>query len=591
MLTRDGQDAGKRSQAQTIGFVLVIGFVVLGSVLVAAFGAMAISDTQNQLSAESAETALTQFDSKAALVALGESDAHDVSFGSGGVGSNDISVEPENGWMNVTITNRTTEQVVGYDNITLGALVYEGNNERLAYQGGGVWSVDRNGGQMVSAPEFHYRGSTLTLPAVSVEGDRTLNERMTIERNFTRQVFPNASNPELTNPLDNHVVNVTVGSEFYRAWGEYFSERTDGEVELDDSEETARLTLVTPIGEVTVEGALAGQESSGKLLVQGNPHHPCSNSGSHPPYIDTFDSSEGAYCDQYDPDEVSDSDELVFGGDVETAASAGEIQADLVSGGQMTLAGQMDYYGNLSYTDGCTVDTGPAKNCEDAQADGYITDQIGGIEPSDSIRSVVERTVQQASTEYPVVTLTDGTTLTAGDYYIGSGIELDDDNVTLDTGGGDITVAVEGAMELENGANITVVGDGEANIYVNGTTTGEDMEIEGSTVFSPQNNATRLTVLGGENFVGKIVDSAAFSGTVYAPAGEDGTGEVVVDRKGTVYGAIVTGDMILGQPSGGVGASVHFDTQLTDEQVVPPTKNIIPVTYLHITENQISVSD
>lgn len=562
---------------------------MLGSVLVAAFGAIALGNTQETLSEDRAENALTQFDSKAALVALGESDSHDASFGTGTADQGNLAIDETAGWLNVTITNQTTGRVVLYDNITLGALVYEGQNTNLAYQGGGVWTADQSGGGMVSPPEFHYREATLTLPTVTVEGDAVLNDDVTVERNYTRTVFPDPTDPELINPLDNHVVNVTVGSAFYRGWGEYFSERTEGAVELDETDETARLTLVSPIGEVIVEGALAGQESSGELRVQGNPHHPCSNSGSHPPYIDSFNSSEGSYCDQYQPGEVSNSDELTFGGDITTDASAGQIHADLVSGGEMTLAGQMDYYGNFSHADGCQVKTGPVKNCEDAQEPGYVVEENNGVDSSGAITRVVERTAEQFRDNYAPVTLNDGDTLTAGEHFT-TEVDLSGDDVTFDTTGGDITLAVDGPMELTSGSNLSVVGGGSVEIFVNGTTSGDDMRISNSEVFVPNNNATQVTVMGTENFTGLVVDSAQYSGVIYAPAGDDGTGEVVVDRKGTVFGAVVTGDMTLGEPSGGVGASVHYDEQLEDEQVVPPDKTIIPLTFLHITENRINIT-
>ncbi len=580
---------GGRGQSETVGFVLIIGMVILGSVLVATLGAIALDGTENQLTEDRAENALTQFDSKAALVALGESDSHDASFGSGATDRDEISIEEDAGWIELTVRNRTTQNLVMTENITLGALVYEGAESRLAYQGGGVWSENRNGGGMVSPPEFHYRESTLTLPAITVEGDAVLNEDVTIERNFSRVVFPDPSDAELTNPLSNHIVNVTVGSDFYRGWGEYFTDRTEGEVELNDTAGTARLSLVTPVGEVTVEGALAGQESTGELLVQGNPHHPCSNSGSHPPYIDTFNSSQGSYCSQYDPDETSASDELVFGGDITTSASAGEIQADLVSGGEIELAGQMDYYGNFSYTDGCRVKTGPANDCEDAQEPGYTTEVIDGVEPSDSATFVIERAVAQFRNGNSPTSLDDGDSLTAGEYYLEE-MDLDGDDVTLDTTDGDISVAVNGSMTLEGGSNLSVEGPGQVDIYVNGTTSGDDLTVKDSDVFVPSNNATQLTVLGKQNFTGSIVDGSSYTGVIYAPAGENGNGEVVIDRKGTVFGAVVTGDMTLGEPSGGVGASIHFDTQLEDQQVVPPSLRIIPVTFLHVTENRISVS-
>lgn len=80
---------------------------------------------------------------------------------------------------------------------------------------------------MISPPEFHYRGETLTLPAVNVSGDSVLNEDVTITRDRTIKRFPDPSSG-FDNPIRESVVNVTVGSEFYRARGNYFEERTEG---------------------------------------------------------------------------------------------------------------------------------------------------------------------------------------------------------------------------------------------------------------------------------------------------------------------------------------------------------------------------
>ena len=139
----------------------------------------------------------------------------------------------------------------------------------------------------------------------------------------------------------------------------------------------------------------------------------------------------------------------------------------------MDLAGQMDYYGNSSYTDGCWVKTCPAKDCEDAQEPGY----------------------------------------------------------TVDTTDGDISLAVNGSVNLESGSNLNAEGPGQVDIYVNGTTAGDDLTVRDSDVFAPSNNATQLTVLGKENFTGKVVDDARYTGVIHVPAGEDGNGEVVIDRK------------------------------------------------------------
>jgi len=576
-----------------MGFVLVIALVLLGSALVVVLGAVAIGDTEERLSEDRAEKALTQFDSKAALVALGDSESHAVSFGSGAADHDSIGIEEDNGWLQVTVANRTDKYAkTEVMNVTLGALVYEGDDARLAYQGGGVWRADRNGGQMISPPEFHYRDATLTLPVIRIAGDSRLNEEMTIERDGTDQAFPAPSHPsgELLNPLDNHIVNVTVGSEFYRGWAEYFEERTEGDVEVNDEDETVRLSLVSPIGEVTVKGALAGQKSSGELVIQANAHHPCGGDVS----IDSYDSSQGSYCDQFDEDEISGGGELVFGGDISTDSAGLELQADLVSGGSISLHGSnVGYYGNFSYTDECVVETGSAKTCEEAQQDGYVIEQIDGITSEPPIGFVVETTVEQLGDNADEVTLGDGDTLTDGEHYtdaidLGSG-----EQVTFDTTAGDIVLGVNDTIHLD-GANITVEGDGQVEIYVNGVDGEDDLRIENDgEIFAQNNNATQMTVLGDEDFVGKIINDGAYTGIIYAPAGDEGEGEVVVQgQESVVYGAVVTGDMTIGEPGGGggTGGTVHFDRQLQDEQVIPPDKNIIPLTFLHITENRISVS-
>lgn len=586
---------GDRAQSETLGFVLVIGFVLLGSALVVGMGAMAIGDTEDRLSEDRAEKALTQFDSKAALVALGESDSHDVSFGSGATDHDSIGIEEDNGWMRITVANRTDPpgHYVMDENITLGALVYEGSDSRMAYQGGGVWRADRSGGQMISPPEFHYRDATLTLPAITVTGDAHLNDEATIKREGTEQIFPApdaGGDTELLNPLDNHIVNVTVGSEFYRGWAEYFAERTEGEVDVDDDEQTARLSLVSPLGEVTVKGALAGQESSGNLVIQGNPHHPCDASGSRHPSVDSFDSSEGSYCDQYDPDELNDGGELVFGGDIEVASAGIELQSDLVSGSSIALHGNANYYGNFTYGVSCTVEGGSAKTCAEAQQDGYTIDGSGSVVPDRAIEFVVETTVDEFRDNYDPTELDEGETLSAGDYYMEEIDLTGGEPVTLDTSDGDIVIAVNETVHLADGANITVEGEGDVQLYVDGVDGETDLRVHDSEIYTPNNNATRMKTLGGENFVAKIVDDGEYTGVIYAPAGEDGDGEVIIDRQGTVYGAIVTGDMTIGEPSGGVGGTVHFDRQLFDEQIIPPDRHIIPLTFLHITKNEISVS-
>jgi hypothetical protein len=593
-----GPETAERAQTETVGLILVIGLVITGSLLVVALGAIAVGDTEEQLTDERAEKALTQFDSKAALVALGESGSYEASFGTGANDRGNLAVDEDRGWMNVTITNRSTDDTETVMNITLGAVVYEGEDSELAYQGGGVWRRDPEGGQMLSPPEFHYRGETLTLPAVRVSGDAVLNDEVTIERESTTRRYPDAAADQF-NPLTNSVVNITVGSDFYRGWGQYFVERTEGDVILDETNETARLTLASPIGDVTAESIVAGQTSGGTLTFQGSPKHPCHSGGStEEPYADSYNSSLGRYCDQYDPDEVNSAGAIRFGQDIRTESAAGGVQGDLVSGRDVKLHSNTPINGNISYTGDCEVTQGGASNCSEVQAeDFYSVTEREGVQPTPRIDFAIENTVDSIHQSGTEVDIGEGPTETsslgAGEYYTDSLTLSNDEEVTFDTSSGDITLVVNNSIELIDDANLTVTGENDANIYVDGAgPTADELLVRNSDVFAPNNTASKLTVLGRGNFTATI-EGGAFTGVLYAPIGLDGTGSIDVFGGGHIFGAVVTGDLTVGGTGGaggGAGATIHYDERLQNQRVVPPDRSIIRVTFMHITENNISVS-
>ena len=125
---------------------------------------------------------------------------------------------------------------------------------------------------MISPPEFHYRGATLTLPIIRVFGDGLAGGDISMSikpREQARLVFPNrtakadgdeigapynetTTSPILparnyTNAIRNGTVNITVRSQYSHGWETYFKERTTGRTERL-GENTVRLTLETTTG-------------------------------------------------------------------------------------------------------------------------------------------------------------------------------------------------------------------------------------------------------------------------------------------------------------------------------------------------------
>jgi hypothetical protein len=261
----------RRGQSAPIAVALLLAITVLGTVSVVALGATALGDTERTAQIDQAEHGMTQFDSRAAEVALSDTSVQKVDFSPG---SGDFRVEEGVGRITVTHVNFKESETDGDEiddpsnplsdddeeiyNGTLGAMVYENGDTTLAYQGGGVWRIDGDGdARMVSPPEFHYRSGTLTLPVIRTDGSggasgdvsTTIRRDPQVDRTYpdVAEAYNGGVNTsrEYRNPLSEGVVRVTVQSEYYAAWAEYFRGRTDGNVTLDPANESVELLFGT----------------------------------------------------------------------------------------------------------------------------------------------------------------------------------------------------------------------------------------------------------------------------------------------------------------------------------------------------------
>ena len=255
MILRDtsARRAGRgRGMSSTIGFVLLLGIVAITTTGIVALGTVALEDTERQSTIERAEQSMAQFDSRAAQVALGSETTQRLSFGRS---SGRYHVDGTVGRIRIEHLNysKTGADATIY-NGTLGAVTYRNGETTIAYQGGGVWRADGDGrSRMISPPEFHYRGSTLTLPIVSVDGENGASGSPTavVQQTRTARVFPNASasyanGRPYINPASNGQIRVTVTSEYYEGWADYFTKRTETNVsDIDHVNRTVTAELIT----------------------------------------------------------------------------------------------------------------------------------------------------------------------------------------------------------------------------------------------------------------------------------------------------------------------------------------------------------
>jgi hypothetical protein len=243
-----------RGVSDVVGFVIVITVILASVTVIVGLGSTALEDTMDRSEGRLAEHTMTLFDSRAAMVALGRSDSQSLAFN---LESGTVETDPDAGWISLEHIDYTAGNTETLYNESLGALVYSNGDTEVAYQGGGVWRRQADfDARMLSPPEFHYRGSTLTLPVVRLTGTSAAatSPRVTIRRTSdTIRVFPGdteyaGTTERYDNPIENGRVAIKVHSAFYEGWAEYARQRTTADVTTFESNETVRLVLESIAG-------------------------------------------------------------------------------------------------------------------------------------------------------------------------------------------------------------------------------------------------------------------------------------------------------------------------------------------------------
>lgn len=567
--TGRGSAGYSRAQSSPIAIVLVFGLVIASTTIIVVAGGSAISSTQNQLSAQNAETKMTQLDSQMATVALGSSASQEVALGT----SSNYKVNSSAGHMTIRFQDGTTPI-----DTSLGAIVYEGEDgQQVAYQGGGVWrsSATDNGSVMVSPPEFHYQDGTLTLPLVTIGNDASFNGNAVIKPNSTTQRYPNITAGN-TNPISNGPVTVTVTSEYYRGWGQYFDSRTVGTPTYDHDNNTVVLTLTIPGNNGPVQGGLVSGAVGTSATFNENAE------------ADSYDSS-------VDPYSISKSDEttILFAGDA-TIDNKGVIDGDLIVGGDVTIDNNADINGNLEY--GGTASGGGYPG----NVDGYTANN-GSVVSPDSVEAEIDTQRSAFKTENnnddSSVDVDESTKtlencastceLTAGNYYLDS-ISLNrDQQLQINTTGGPVNIVVNGSVFIGSSGTtytdvINVTGSNRVNFYVEGDWTFKN-NVENNV---PGDKSTNFWVYMNPDSDAEFANNAKFIGVLYGPGKGTNLGvEATLKQNAEVYGGVVGGITSVSQ-----NYEIHYDKALSSTQSVQDPKTYPSLTYLHVSENSVNVT-
>lgn len=561
----------RTGQSGTIGVVLLVGLTLTGSGVVVVYGAEAIRGTTQSTDLGQAEHAMTQLDSKASLVAHGSSDVQHVAVSRGRRGN--VHLDENAGWMR--IVNDTAGSQTTLMNVSMGAVDYERGETTITYQGGGVWRLGPAGSTMISPPEFHYRGRTLTLPLVVVRGGgdgiSSGQLRVTQDDPPVGQYPTGASNR--SNPLTDGEITVTVKSDHYRAWGRFFEQRTGGNATVDHANGTASVELVVPEETDQVRGAVTSTAGGDEIDMQGG--------GSFPAFVDSYNSSVGDYSASEQGNGT-----IITAGSLEMQGNA-EVEGNVRAGGSVSLgAGSSALAGTAYWTTGFSTNPSATYGGEE---------QIGGVATPDSSTSITRSKVDDLASNNdnggtgaiagsdPRLQFGGGTvSLGPGEYYLDE-IDADGKTIVFDTDGGTITVGVENDVSLKD-VDVDVQDGGAVRLYVK-----DDVDVQsGVTIDVPGDVSKRFWVYGTED-TGFDMDAnqgnpSRLVGVFYAP-GDDDSGADVSIKHAELYGAVVAGEVDVE-----TGGAVHYDEALREEDPFPVGTSVPRVTYLQVSTSRINVT-
>jgi hypothetical protein len=249
-----------RAQANVLGFALLVGLTVVSVTGVVVIGVAGLGSLEDEATGKQVQHAFTQLDSVGAEVALGQSEARTVELW-----TRDGSLRTvPTGELRLTYEDGPTIHTE-----TLGAVVYRRGDTVVAYQGGGVWRGTGQESRMVSPPEIHFHDGTLTMPLVVVRSGGSAPGDEVVVRRLSQQ--PNLG----PGTVQNDVVLLSVTSDYYVGWAQYFETRVDDvHVTVDHSTRTTTVALGRLEFDTTFEDAIQAhgggvEVSTGNAEVNG----------------------------------------------------------------------------------------------------------------------------------------------------------------------------------------------------------------------------------------------------------------------------------------------------------------------------------
>jgi len=565
----------EKADAEVIGHIILLGLTITGIGLITLVGVPTIYKLEDMSTVKNAEQTYTMLDSSASKVALGETPKQtiDVNLNGGSISvvpnsSSQLSYvlfELQNGSNTISIP------------VPMGKIIYRLGDRDVAYEGGGVWSKYPTGSVMLSPPEFNYNGITLTFPIVNISGNysaggkgtATLRLEKENSTNNTRIIYPTNT---YKNPIDQNMtkVTITIKSEYYDAWADYFKTLSLVKVDSYPDEKKVVVSLdPPPLFTNFSNGALA----SGSIILENNGE------------TDSYNSSQGKYSIS-----KSENGSIRATISIEIKNNA-KVKGYALTAGTISGGGTITKDANASSFGGVTVlgtKYPPVKGLSLGSTTSLVQSKINDYKANNDnnassangcLRGTGNKTLDGVGTGWSggnpsQCTIYPGST---GNYYLTTFSLINNKVLIIDTTTGTVNIVVDSSdFKLDNNANITVNGNNPVKLYLN-----RNILLSNNAKINPTSNdkSSLFQIVSSSSQDINLDNNMYFYGFIWAPLAE-----ITIVNNAEVYGAMVGKTFTLNN-----NQKMHYDEALKNLDASGLTSGT-SISYLYITQNDIVAS-
>ncbi|MCZ7362830.1 MAG: hypothetical protein O8C58_05795 [Candidatus Methanoperedens sp.] len=560
----------EKAVSEVMGHMIILALTITGVAMIILVGVPILNKMQDMIIIRNAEQAYTVMDTRVSKVALGDTQKQiiNIEMAEGSLSVIQNSSKSES-YMLVELKN-DSGAIITRIPVSMGKIVYRKGDREVAYEGGGVWSKYPEGSVMLSQPEFNYNGETITMPVVNISGNISVGGKgkvpIKMEKIGKAQIiYPNITN---LNPLSENVttITVTIKSEYYDAWADYFRTIALTRVNTTASEKKVTVILDPPPVFMRAEyGALASETIEMK-----------NNAKTY-----SYNSSNGPYPASQTQNGSIRAAKLITIGNGAIVNGSVMSGTDITGGGSATKACYARSYGSVT----CPTKYPEVLGLSVGRTTSIVQGKIGNYQSSNNNNDPSAGGCLSGPNNYSLDSGAGGAwssgtcTMYSGNYYLTKFLIDNNKKLILNTTSGPVNMALESSDFIaQNNANITIYPPDTAyptRIYL-------------KTMININNNALINTASNDRSYLFQFISSnpnpmdlsnnADVVAFIWAPQAE-----ITLSNNMNLYGAVIGKKFIIGN-----NHAMYYDEALQNYDLFEELTSTLK--YIYLTRNDLAIS-